>query len=423
MFFKIIILLYDLLLPFGFLAFLPGLIWKLIFRPGWKKTFPERFAIFSADRLNRWRGEKGGIWLHAVSVGETMIALSLIRKLLEADSGRRIILSTTTTTGQELARNKAPEQVQVIYAPIDFPWTVARFFRLLKVDELAIFETEIWPNMILQAKKRNVRLALVNARMSDHSSRGYRRFGFFFAPLLAKFDVIAAQSKGDADRFLAVSPAAKVTVTGNLKFDQFIDPALEPVDFSAYFGAGKSSILIGASTHPGEEDLLIRTFKALKPDFPALRLVLAPRHAERGSEVAALLKNGGLSFARRSVEAASAPVDVLLADTTGELVKLMKGADVVVMGKSFAGQDGGHNPIEPALLGKPVVTGEKMSNFRFVMKVLSDAGGVVRTTDAGLTAAVAGLLSDPEKAAGIGERGRTAIAVNCGATAKLIGLL
>ena len=423
MFFKIIILLYDVLLPFGFLAFLPGLLWKLIFRPGWKKTFPERFGFFSAARLARWHGENGGIWLHAVSVGETMIALSLIRKLLAADPERRIILSTTTTTGQELARSKAPSQVQVIFAPIDFPWTVARFFRLLKVDELAIFETEIWPNMILQAKKRGVRLALVNARMSDHSSRGYRRFRFFFAPLLAKFDVIAAQSRADGDRFLTVSPEANVSVTGNLKFDQFIDPALAPVDFAGYFGAGKISVLIGSSTHPGEEELLIRVFKTLRGNFPALRLVLAPRHAERGGEVAAQLKAAGLSFARRSVEASSAPVDVLLADTTGELVRLMKGADVVVMGKSFAGQDGGHNPIEPALLGKPVVTGEKMSNFRFVMKVLSAADGVVVTSDAQLASVVAGLLSDPEKAAGIGERGRAAIAVNCGATDKLIALL
>ncbi|MGE4300963.1 MAG: 3-deoxy-D-manno-octulosonic acid transferase [Victivallaceae bacterium] len=420
--FKSMIFIYNLLLPLGFVAFLPGLLWKLAFRPGWKKTFAERFGIFFRARKAAFAGSSGGIWLHAVSVGETMIALSLIDKLLKHNPGLRIVLSTTTTTGQELARDKAPAGVEVIFAPIDFHFTVRRAVKLVNAAKLVIFETEIWPNLILGAKRAGMEVFLINARMSDHSSRGYRRFSFFFAPLLARFDAIAAQSQADAERFKLVSPAAKVESCGNLKFDQSIDASLEPADLSGYFGPGDFKILIGASTHPGEEKLLIETFATLLAEFPDLRLVLAPRHAERGGEIEKLLQASGLPYARRSREtASSSPVKAVLADTTGELVKLMKASAVVVMGKSLAGQDEGHNLIEPALLARPIVTGHILRNFRFVLKILEESGGV-RTvaSDAELAPALRELFADPAAAAAMGERALAAISVHRGAAERVM---
>lgn len=423
--FRLMMIFYNLILPAGFLCFLPGLVWKLVFRPGYKATFGERFGGFSRERKRRWRGEAGGVWFHAVSVGETVIACSLIEKLLKVRPNLRVILSTTTTTGQELARKKAPEGVRVIFAPIDFIWVVRRFFRLLKVEKLVIFETEIWPNLLCAARKRGVKTLLVNARLSDHSSRGYRRFGFFFAPLLAKFDLIAAQSEKDAERFRSVSPAARVVNAGNLKFDQQIPPDLPPVDFSAYFGGGSHRVIIAASTHPNEEALVVAAFKSLAATRPDLRLVIAPRHAERAGEVAAVLRAENVSFAQRSRETSAAtPVLAVLADTTGELVNLMKGSDLVIMGKSLAGQDEGHNLIEPALLAKPIVTGSVLRNFRFILQVLKDARAVATVErDRDLAPTLAGLLDFPEEAAAMGARAAAAIMAHSGAAKRVVELV
>jgi len=420
--FRIMVWLYNLVLPLGFIGFLPGLIFKLINRPGWKSTFAERFGFFSAKRLSRWRNEQGGTWIHAVSVGETMIALSLIKKMLQANPAERIILSTTTTTGQELARQKAPDQVQVIFAPIDFYWTVNKFYRVLKVERLVIFETEIWPNMLGIAAKKGIPAFLVNARMSDHSCRGYYRFRCFFGPLLAEFKLIIAQSEADAERFHKVSPAAQVAVSGNLKFDQYIDPNLPAADFSGYFGPGKFKILIAASTHPGEEKLVIETYKQLLAKHPDLRLVVAPRHAERGGEVANLFKQADISFAQRSIMPDSpVPVMAVLADTTGELLKLMKAADVVIMGKSLAGQDEGHNLIEPALLGKAIVCGAVLRNFRFVLNVLTAADALALVSaDSELLNVLDSLFLDENERKLLGDKAKAAISIHSGAIEKTL---
>ena len=421
--FKLILLIYNIILPVAFIFFLPGLVWKLIFRPGWKRTFGERFGFFSRQRKIELAAEKGGIWFHAVSVGESVVALSLIRRLLAEHPGTRVVLTTTTTTGQELARRQAPEGVTVIFSPIDFYWTVRRFYKLLRVDTLVIFETEIWPNLITQAAKFDVDAVLVNARMSDHSCRGYRRFRFFFGPLLAKFNVIAAQSAADAERFKQVSPSANVKAVGNMKFDQHVPADLAGVDYSAYFTADALTI-IGASTHPGEEALLINVYKELCGRFPQLRLVIAPRHAERGGEIAGLFKSSGVSFSRRSREAAGAePVEALLADTTGELVALMKAADVVIMGKSLAGQDEGHNLIEPALLARPIICGKVLRNFRFVLNALQAEDAVLTVDDSELAATLEKLLSDADMRLDLGHRARSAIARHAGAVSEVLRLI
>lgn len=416
---------YNLLLPIGFLGFLPGLLWKLWRRPGWKSTFGERFGHFSAARRKELLPYRGAVWIHAVSVGETMIALALLKNWRAAHPGRRFVLSTTTTTGQQLARDKAPEGVQVIFCPLDFRWMVRRTLTLLAPSMLVILETELWPNLIAESAARGMPLVLVNARLSDRSARGYRRFRVFFRPLLESFSLIAAQSLQDRDRFLSVAPNAPCESFGNLKFDQkvpaqFADPGLERC-----FGGGPHRIVATASTHPGEEALVVAAFRQLRGDFPGLKLLLIPRHAERGAELAAFLEKSDIRFVRRSVERESlTPVDCVLADTTGEMLALLNQAEIVVMGKTLAGHNEGQNPIEPALLGKPVISGPELRNFRFIMNVLKENDGIVALSgDAALPGALRQLLADPDSARKIGGNARRAVSFHTGATEKSINAM
>ncbi len=412
---------YNLFFPVGVLFFLPGLWWKYRTRPGWKATFSERFGRFSPERVAELEEFHGALWVHAVSVGETVVALSMIKAYLAANPESKAVLSTTTTTGQELARKQAPERTAVIFCPIDFISFVRRTFDVVKPSKLVIFETEIWPNMIAEAKKRGIPAALVNARMSDHSARGYSRFRCFFAPLLKMFDVIAAQSEADAQRYLAVSPEAHVVVTGNMKFDQNVPEDLQGIDLKCAFGEGEFTVIAAASTHPGEEELIAGVFGNLQKEFGFLRLLIIPRHAERGGEIASILGTRGLSYIRRSVSAVSEkPVDVLLADTTGEMLGLMKSSDIVIMGKSLAGQDEGHNLIEPALLAKPIVCGNVLRNFRFVLNILKEADGVCTVPDSGLESALRELVASPGKRLALGRRGQQAIRKHAGAIKRTL---
>jgi 3-deoxy-D-manno-octulosonic-acid transferase len=416
---------YNVLFPIAFLAFLPGLAWKLLRRPGYKKTFAERFSVFGSEQRKRLEAARGSVWIHAVSVGETMVALSLIKRWRTRVPGQRIVLSTTTTTGQQLARDKAPSDVPVFYCPIDFLPFVRKALRLVCPSSLVILETEIWPNLVAEARHSNVPVYLVNGRMSDKSSRGYARFRRFFAPILENFRILCVQTELDRDRFRRVSNSVRIEVCGNLKFDQALPETFPELSLSDYFGIGDASILLGASTHPGEEVLLARIFRSLRPKFPRLRLVLVPRHVERAAEITNDLRAVGLSFHRKTDSAMPAsPVECLLADTTGEMLAFMRSADVVVMGKSFAGHDEGHNLIEPALLGKTIVTGSVLTNFRFVLDVLRAENAVVTVeNDDDLEAAVESLLAAPERRVEIGTRARTAIERHAGAADRVLDLI
>ena len=420
---KILLFFYNLVLPLGFIFFLPGLLWKLWRRPGWKKTFGERFGCFSAERKKELSAYKNGIWVHAVSVGESVIALALVRKLKAAHPEIPVVISTGTTTGQELVRKQLPEGVTAIFCPMDFLWMVCSTLRLLQPRMLVIFETEIWPNLIVQSARRNIKTALVNARLSDHSAKGYMRFKFFFAPLLAEFDLIAAQSEGDCARFRKLSPAAAVVNCGNLKFDQSVPESLESVDLQAYFGNNEHPVLLGASTHAGEENLIARSFLELQKVIPDLRLILVPRHAERGGEIMEELAKMNISAVRRSNDerCGTAETQCLLADTTGEMLKFMKAADVVIMGKSLAGHDEGHNLIEPALLKKAIVCGDKLRNFRFLLQVMTEKDAVITVAeDRELSGVLLKLFQDDQLRNSLGEKAFNAISEHAGATVKLL---
>lgn len=416
---------YNLFLPLGFIFYLPELILKYRRRGGWKSTFGERFARYG-ERKTELKNFRGAIWIHAVSVGETVVALSLIRRYLQRFPERKFILSTTTTTGQDIARSRCPENTAVIFCPIDFPWMVRKALRLMRPAALVIFETEIWPNLITLAAKREIPVMLVNARMSDRSAKGYRRWGkLFFGSLLKKFSLIFTQTAVDMERFLSVSPQANVKIGGNMKFDQQLPVLPEENILHGYFGSDPENIIIlGASTHPGEEDLLTETFCKLKNDFPSLKMVLVPRHAERGDDVAGMLESKSLNYARRTTGGLpEEKVEILLADTTGEMIPLMNGADIVIMGKSFSGHDEGHNLIEPALLGKPVVTGYELRNFRYILQVLKEQNAVLCCNDAELSGVLGKLIASPELRSEFGSRAFAAIDCHRGAVDRTVDAL
>jgi 3-deoxy-D-manno-octulosonic-acid transferase len=419
------IFLYNIFFPLGFIFFIPAMVYKLIRRPGRKINYSERFALYSADKKRALTALRAPVWIHSVSVGETMIAVSLIKKWRSMAPGRHFVLSTTTTTGQELALTRCGGDAIVIFCPVDFPFFVKKAFSIINPSILVIFETEIWPNMICVAEKYCGKLALVNARMSDKSVRGYARARMFFAPLLEKFSFISVQSEGDMKRFKAIAPDAVVNISGNMKFDQEIPPTLPRIDMTRYFGKGEYKILLAASTHPGEEKLIAGFYRDMRTEFPDVRLVIIPRHAERGAEVAAELKKLSISFRRRtSGNDKRDPVDCLLADTTGEMLSFMKLADVIIMGKSLAGYDEGHNLIEPALLGKPVITGSKMKNFRFVLKVLKEKDALITVrSDDEIRPALTRLLQDGEFRRKLGRKAFDAVSAHKGATEKTIKTL
>lgn len=418
-------LIYNLFMPVGFLFYVPGLYFKYRNRPGWKTTFNERFGCFSPERVRELEAFHGAVWIHAVSVGEAVVALSLLRAWREKHPERKFIISTTTTTGQELVRSQAPAGTAVIFCPIDFLWMVRRTLKVVKPSMLVIFETEIWPNLVIETRRRGVPVALVNGRMSDHSVRGYRKIRCFFGPLLRRFNLLSVQTEADAERYLSVSPKANVVVTGNLKFDQKAPADLADAGYEAVFGPGKHLILLAASTHPGEEELVTETFLRLKKEIPELKLVLVPRHVERAGDIAEMLTRLGAGFVRRSAGAsAGGTADVLLADTTGEMLKLMNGADLVIMGKSLAGHDEGHNLVEPALLSKPIVTGHVLRNFRFILKVLLQENAVATVTrDAELYDQLHRLLTDETLRRELGERAGQAIRRHAGAAERTISAL
>ena len=417
------IFLYNILFPLAFVFFLPGMIFKLIRRPGYKSTFPERFAVFSARKKKRLKEFEGAVWVHSVSVGETVAALSFIRKYSASVPGQKFVISTTTTTGQELAQKNAPDNCAVIFCPLDFIFFVKRVLSLLKPSKLVILETEIWPNLILESKKSGAEVYMINARMSDKSVRGYLKFRKIIAPIISVIDKVCVQSQLDAERFMTVAPDSRVTVTGNMKFDQVLPESFPSADYGRYFGEGDYKIILAASTHSGEEKLAAEVFQKLRNSYPDLKLVLVPRHAERAAEVAEQLRELKLSFVRKTQFSSgnSEPVDCLLADTTGEMLMLMNDADIIIMGKTLAGHDEGHNLIEPALLAKPVVCGRKLSNFRVVFDILKKADALITVSDGReLLSALERLLSDPDYAEKLGSAAYRAITVHKGAIEKNI---
>ncbi len=424
------LLIYNLLFPLAFVLYSPFFLYKLIRRGNFKDHFGERFGLFSGAQKARLAGLDRPVWIHAVSVGEVVAAVGFIRRWQQSCPDRRFVLSTTTTTGHATAKAKLPENVPLVYCPLDFYPIVRRTLELIKPSMLVIFEVEIWPNLLTLATGSGVPAALVNGRMSDRSARGYARHRWLFADLFAKFDAICVQSAVDAERVAAVvGERVPVHTCDTMKFDQVPDREAGDKDrvLERVFGSGERVVFTAGSTHGGEEELVADVFRKLKAEFPALKLVLVPRHQERTGEVELVLRDRRLDYVLATQLASGGDVpqaDVLLVNTTGELMQYYAASDLVFVGKSLAGNSGGHNIIEPAIFGKAIVHGSQMQNFRHVASVFQrNAGAVEVSADEDFLPALRGLLADSEKRVELGKRARAIVERYRGAMDRTVAVL
>jgi len=390
-------LLYNLIWPIGLILFLPGYIVKMLRRGGYRKNFWQRLGFYSAGQNERLRGVRP-IWFHAVSVGEVRIALKLMHELRLRQPGLRCVLTTTTTTGYALARRLVPLWIDLLYAPLDFWPVMHRAFSLINPKGVVLIEAEVWPNLVTKASRRRIPLILANARLSPKSELRFRRFKRIVTPIFQKLDLICVSTDEEAQRWRNLGVAkSRIRVLGSIKYDteeQSIT-APEPRAFLNKLGIESSRpVLLGGSTHRGEERILADAFCCLRQQFPSLFLVVAPRHVERAPEVEQRLSRRGLRLLRRSAPLKSPPIDALILDTTGELRHWYSIATVVFMGKSLTAR-GGQNPVEPIIAGKPVIFGPHMENFARLAEELVESGGAARVENVeGLIEETRRLLND-----------------------------
>ncbi len=379
-------ILYNLAFPFVLLALLPSFLFRMLKRGKYRHKFGQRFAIYSS-RVRRKLSRGGWTWVHAVSVGEVLIALKLIRQMRARDPQTPVVLSTTTSTGYALASKEAGEYLEAIYNPLDFFWTARRAVRLIKPRRLILVEAEVWPNLTAEAKAQGAILALVNARLSVRSESRFRTIRLLAKPIFNQLDLLCVQEPAEARRWRRLGvETRKILCTGSIKFDDQMDKRRVSHDFRsilANLGIEESApILLAGSTHSGEESLLGEIVISLKREFPNLFYVVVPRHAERWREVREQLEKLGLRVAMRAHDNSSAgKPDALLVNTTGELRDWYDQATVVFIGKSLTAH-GGQNPAEAVAAGKPVIFGPNMENFASLAAQLVREGGALQVADA-----------------------------------------
>ncbi|MCR9185621.1 MAG: lipid IV(A) 3-deoxy-D-manno-octulosonic acid transferase [Halieaceae bacterium] len=360
----------------------------------------------SAGPHDNWRERLGWVspapapvvWVHAVSVGETIAAAPLVNALLQRHPGCRILMTAMTATGSARARALFGDRVLYAYSPYDTPGAVSRFLDRVRPAALVIMETELWPNMVGLTEERGIPVVLVNARLSERSARGYRRIAGLVHPMVAQLAWIAAQGADDARRFRAIGASPeRVSVTGSIKFDVVVDQHLRAAALRLRAQLGESRpVWIAASTHDGEDEQILVAHRQVLQHQPDALLMLVPRHPERFDAVAQRVQSQGFTLTRRSA-ASLAAAQVYLGDTMGELLLLYGAADIAFVAGSLI-QRGGHNPLEPAAWGLPVLAGPHVFNFEAIYAALDEAGGLVAVQGAeSLANAVLALFANAEQ--------------------------
>jgi 3-deoxy-D-manno-octulosonic-acid transferase len=424
--------LYNILFTVGFILLSPYYFVRMRRRGNWQRGFAERFGKYST-KFKQAITNRNVLWIHAVSVGEVNVCTQLIRALELRMPNLKIVVSTTTTTGMGELHRKLPTHISKIYYPIDHRRFVTRALSTVRPEAIVLVEGEIWPNFLWGARKRGKPVFLVNARLSDRSYRGYKRFGFLFRRLFAELAGVGAQNEADAARLrqLGCRPDA-IRIVGSLKFDAARLDERRSLDVPALLRqAGVKSdapLIVGGSTHAGEEAILAEQFLRLRTRFPNLFLVLVPRHFERSREVGRELEARGVKFAYRSEilsqeELAPGEIDCLIVNTTGELKYFYEHATIIFVGKSLTAE-GGQNPIEPGALGKAMVFGPNMQNFAEVARGFLQQDGAVQVRDAAeLEKALGDLLGNQGRRAELGRNALKVVHENLGAIERTVDMI
>jgi 3-deoxy-D-manno-octulosonic-acid transferase len=428
-------LLYSLLLTFAIFALLPLFLLDAVRHGKYVAGLRERLGgVPEVDA-----GGRAVLWLHCVSVGETQAARPLARALIEHFPTHALVVSTTTLTGQTLAREVfRDDAVAVFYFPFDWAWSVRRTLRRIKPSLVLVLETELWPRFLRECRERNVPVALVNGRISEKSFRGYRKLGRFIKSVTGALTLAIMQTEADAERIRALGLAPERTrVSGNIKFDADTETGAGVItrELRERFAfADEQPLIVAASTHAPEEAITLDAFRQTRAAFDnnrRPRLLIAPRHPERFDEVAALLDASGFSWARRSAspESSDAACEVVLLDSIGELRGVYALAALVFVGGSIA-PTGGHNVLEPAADARCIITGAHTFNFSSIMRDFLEQEALVQLpalpeaqAPAALAQTFRELLDDDERRRRTGERARAALQQNRGATDKTIALL
>ena len=413
---------YSALLALVLLLGSPYWLYEMLRHGKYRKGLRERMGIAPA-RL-RHVGQPC-IWVHAVSVGEVLAVSELVRQLRAEFPQHRVVISTTTDTGQKLAAERFGAD-NVFYFPLDFAFAARRWFRALRPEMLVIAETEFWPNFLRVAREFETKVAIVNARISDRSLKGYRRWRMFVRPSLQRIDIFCAQTNADVERLKEIgAPSDRVLVGGNLKYD--VPPPKAPAIVGelqeSLAKSGAAPVLVCGSTVEGEEPLLLGTFANMLATYPGATMLLAPRHPQRFNDVEDLLRKTKTPFTRRSQwKGESLRGGVLLIDTIGELSSLYALADIAFVGGSLVPK-GGHNIIEPAQHGVAVVVGPHTENFRDIVGLFRSRDAVRIVSPAELPLLFMELLANDSERKGLGRRAAETLESQRGATQRTLAEL
>lgn len=413
-------LLYSLILY----ALVPVVLLRLLYRglgnPAYWQRWAERFAFFHRPGL------QSPIWVHAVSVGEVQAALPLIRSLQQQYPNQDLVVTTMTPTGSQRVQDLLGNEVFHVYLPYDLPGAVRRFLQTIQPCMALVMETELWPNLYHACAKQNIPVVVANARLSPRSAKGYAKLSALVRHTFKDITLIAAQSQADAERFKTLgAEAEQIRTMGNIKFDVPLpkDVVAQGRELRQQLGESRP-VWMAASTHEGEEAMLLDVHEKLLHKYPHLLLVLVPRHPERFPKVASLVERKGLSLMRRTHGGTCTPeTQVFLGDTLGELPLFYAASDCAFVGGSLV-PVGGHNMLEPAALGVPVITGSHLHNFMEVSEAMLEAGAAVKVEDAAaLVAVLVSLLDDALRRKDMGMAGQQLVAENQGALKRLLDWL
>lgn len=412
--------LYSILLYSLIPAVILRLLWRSLQAPDYRKRWAERFGYFPVPGLRRV------IWIHAVSVGESLAAIPLVRALQQQYPQHDFVVTTMTPTGSARVRENLGDAVFHVYIPYDLPSAVRRFLDRIRPELVIVMETEVWPNLFHACADRKIPVILANARMSERSARGYKRFPNLTRATLGCLRVIAAQSKSDALRFASLgADAQQLQVTGSVKFDFEIPASVrEQAEVLRRRLGIDRPIWIAASTHEGEEEQVLDALAQVEKSIPNLLLVLVPRHPERFARVASLCKRRGFSIVQHSLgERCKAGTQVYLGDTMGELPLMYAACDVAFVGGSLV-PVGGHNLLEPAALQVPGIVGPHVFNFAEITRNLVECEGAIQVRDAAqLAATVEVLMRDPARRHQVGQNAFAFVEENRGSLGRLLSLI